>query len=142
MDVGIFNWKEKYAKKMGIFGITIKDGGERGIRTLGATFGSTHDFQSCSFSQLGHLSAMTAVDTIPCNQTSINMTYTTFAGGEDRIRTCGGREPPTVFETAAFNHSATSPEKKLQDCLNIPFNYDCQRQHSKSIFDTNAYFKA
>jgi hypothetical protein len=31
------------------------------------------------------------------------------AGGEDRIRTCGGREPPTVFETAAFNHSATSP---------------------------------
>jgi hypothetical protein len=31
-------------------------GGERGIRTLGAAFGSTHDFQSCSFSQLGHLS--------------------------------------------------------------------------------------
>jgi hypothetical protein len=32
-------------------------GGERGIRTLGAAFDSTHDFQSCSFSQLGHLSA-------------------------------------------------------------------------------------
>ena len=31
-------------------------GGERGIRTLGAAFDSTHDFQSCSFSQLGHLS--------------------------------------------------------------------------------------
>jgi hypothetical protein len=32
------------------------DGGERGIRTLGAAINSTHDFQSCSFSQLGHLS--------------------------------------------------------------------------------------
>ena len=31
-------------------------GGERGIRTLGAAFGSTHDFQSCSFGHLGHLS--------------------------------------------------------------------------------------
>jgi hypothetical protein len=31
-------------------------GGERGIRTLGAAINSTHDFQSCSFSQLGHLS--------------------------------------------------------------------------------------
>ena len=31
-------------------------GGERGIRTLGAAFDSTHDFQSCSFGQLGHLS--------------------------------------------------------------------------------------
>ena len=33
-------------------------GGERGIRTLGTAFGSTHDFQSCSFSQLGHLSGI------------------------------------------------------------------------------------
>ncbi len=31
-------------------------GGERGIRTLGAVFDSTHDFQSCTFGQLGHLS--------------------------------------------------------------------------------------
>ena len=34
----------------------LMNGGERGIRTPGTTFGSTHDFQSCSFSQLGHLS--------------------------------------------------------------------------------------
>ena len=34
-----------------------KGGGERGIRTLGAAINDTHDFQSCSFSQLGHLSA-------------------------------------------------------------------------------------
>jgi hypothetical protein len=31
-------------------------GGERGIRTLGPAFGGTHDFQSCPFGQLGHLS--------------------------------------------------------------------------------------
>jgi hypothetical protein len=35
-----------------------KYGGERGIRTLGTAFGSTHDFQSCSFNRLGHLSAI------------------------------------------------------------------------------------
>ena len=33
------------------------NGGERGIRTLGTTVSSTRDFQSRSFSQLGHLSA-------------------------------------------------------------------------------------
>jgi hypothetical protein len=32
-------------------------GGERGIRTLGSAFGRTHDFQSCTIGQLGHLSA-------------------------------------------------------------------------------------
>ncbi len=32
------------------------NGGERGIRTLGAAINGTHDFQSCTFSQLGHLS--------------------------------------------------------------------------------------
>jgi hypothetical protein len=30
-------------------------------------------------------------------------------GGEAGIRTLGGREASTVFETAAFDHSATSP---------------------------------
>ena len=33
-------------------------GGERGIRTPGTTFGGTHDFQSRSLSQLGHLSSL------------------------------------------------------------------------------------
>ena len=33
-------------------------GGERGIRTPGTTFGSTRDFQSRSFNQLGHLSVI------------------------------------------------------------------------------------
>ena len=31
-------------------------GGERGIRTLGTRFVGTHDFQSCAFDQLSHLS--------------------------------------------------------------------------------------
>ena len=80
--------------RISILGYFYKYGGERGIRTLGAAINSTHDFQSCSFSQLGHLSALWLL---------------TKDGGEDRIRTCGRRKPPTVFETAAFNHSATSP---------------------------------
>ena len=33
------------------------NGGESGVRTHGAVISSTHDFQSCSFGQLGHLSA-------------------------------------------------------------------------------------
>ena len=36
----------------------MSNGGERGIRTLGAAVNSTHDFQSCTFSQLGHLSVV------------------------------------------------------------------------------------
>jgi hypothetical protein len=33
----------------------------------------------------------------------------TAFGGETGIRTLGRRKPTTVFETAAFDHSATSP---------------------------------
>jgi hypothetical protein len=42
---------------LGKGGVGKSGGGERGIRTLGAAINDTHDFQSCSFSQLGHLSA-------------------------------------------------------------------------------------
>ena len=62
-------------------------------------------------------------------------------GGEDRIRTCGGREPPTVFETAAFNHSATSPDEQFQVGLTIPFNLYCQRSSGDSLEESTAYFK-
>ena len=34
-----------------------KSGGESGIRTHGSGATGTHDFQSCPFGQLGHLSA-------------------------------------------------------------------------------------
>ena len=41
-----------------LFAMAIhKSGGESGVRTHGAVISSTHDFQSCSFGQLGHLSA-------------------------------------------------------------------------------------
>ena len=50
-----------------------------------------HDFQSCTFDQLGHLSAERK------------------DGGEGGIRTHGGVAASTVFETARFNHSRTSP---------------------------------
>ena len=36
-------------------------GGEGGIRTLEGGFAPLHDFQSCSFGQLGHLSVAQAV---------------------------------------------------------------------------------
>ena len=35
-------------------------------------------------------------------------------GGEAGIRTLGAREGSTVFETAAFDHSATSPHGKYR----------------------------
>ena len=34
-----------------------------------------------------------------------------FSGGGGGIRTPGTRERPTVFKTAAFDHSATPPAK-------------------------------
>jgi uncharacterized protein (TIGR04562 family) len=37
-----------------------------------------------------------------------------FTGGEGGIRTPGSREGTTVFKTAAFNHSATSPFKHFR----------------------------
>jgi hypothetical protein len=46
-----------------------KNGGERGIRTLGTAFGSTHDFQSCSFNQLGHLSIIDQLIKSSCLKT-------------------------------------------------------------------------
>ena len=40
------------------------------------------------------------------------------AGGGGRIRTFGGREPSTVFKTAAFDRSATPP--KSNSSVNLP----------------------
>jgi hypothetical protein len=36
-----------------------------------------------------------------------------FYCGEGEIRTLGSASRTTVFETAPFNHSGTSPEEKL-----------------------------
>jgi hypothetical protein len=38
------------------------------------------------------------------------------SGGETGIRTLGRRKPTTVFETAAFDHSATSPRFRGRPC--------------------------
>ena len=47
-----------------------KNGGERGIRTLGTAVGSTRDFQSRSFGQLGHLSATAHIPQFPAGSAS------------------------------------------------------------------------
>ena len=57
LQSSIYNRQNSINIQSSIFNLQFfSDGGERGIRTLGAAFGSTHDFQSCSFNQLGHLS--------------------------------------------------------------------------------------
>jgi hypothetical protein len=66
-----------------------KYGGERGIRTLGTSYG-THDFQSCTFSQLGHLSEKTVcmnlqtASLIPLSDPKIK-----FFLGENRVSSNG-----------------------------------------------------
>ena len=42
-------------EKRPTYRLAVFHGGERGIRTLG-TIASTHDFESCAFDQLSHLS--------------------------------------------------------------------------------------
>ena len=42
-----------------------------------------------------------------------------LSGGETGIRTLGTREGSTVFETAPFDHSGTSPCKKFLDISNL-----------------------
>ena len=43
----------------------------------------------------------------------INQGLSSFYGGEAGIRTLGGDKPSTVFKTAAFGHSATSPKPTI-----------------------------
>ncbi len=95
------------------------DGGERGIRTLGAAFDSTHDFQSCSFSQLGHLSGSIELSKSqkqffhPGNlfESVGRFIWVDPPGGEGGIRT---HDPVfdriLLFESRAFSRSATSPD--------------------------------
>ncbi len=70
----------------------IKNGGERGIRTLGNALRYTR-FPVVHLRPLGHLSTL----------------KTTGNGGEGGIRTHGDHKATTVFETAPFDHSGTSP---------------------------------
>ena len=49
-------WRPELRRIQGCHEPYMVHGGESGIRTHGLAFGGTHDFQSCPFSQLGHLS--------------------------------------------------------------------------------------
>ena len=40
----------------------------------------------------------------------LSVIYVDYNGGETGIRTLGGLTPTTVFETAPFDHSGTSPQ--------------------------------
>ena len=53
-------------------------------------------------------------------------------GGETGIRTLGRRKPTTVFETAAFDHSATSPQHGHDGVLTGVCGA-CKRKFSKQI---------
>ena len=85
-------------------------GGERGIRTLGAAFNSTHDFQSCSFGQLGHLSVSSGCETFdhleglpgPVNHARWNEAPSE-TGGEGGIRT-----PDPIFTGCRFSRAEPS----------------------------------
>ncbi len=55
-------------------------------------------------------------------------------GGEGGIRTHGGVAPSTVFETARFNHSRTSPGvgRVYSSLYRKPAHAACGRQHAES----------
>ena len=44
-------------------------------------------------------------------------------GGEAGIRTLGGDQPSTVFKTAAFGRSATSPQAVYNNLPDLKINY-------------------
>ncbi|MEY3786189.1 MAG: hypothetical protein RLZ75_394, partial [Pseudomonadota bacterium] len=44
-------------------------------------------------------------------------------GGEAGIRTLGGDQPSTVFKTAAFGRSATSPQALYNNLPVLKINY-------------------
>lgn len=61
---------------------------------------------------------------------------TNFCCGSGRIRTYGGLTTPTVFKTAALNHSATPPHEAV--CITTNgFNYAfifLRLQYVKELF--------
>ena len=100
------------------------DGGERGIRTLGAACDSTHDFQSCTFSQLGHLSAYRDGTVgrwpAPHRRREIRRTaaagngpHPARAGGEGGIRT----HDPGFSQDTAFRERGLQPLGNLSVSL-------------------------
>src|SRR6476469_224009 len=96
---------------------------ESGVRTHGTLLTYTR-FPSVRLKPLGHLSVLRANSKCKMQNAKLSVALNSafcilhFAfsrasasrnGGEGGIRTPDTREGITVFETAAFNHSATSP---------------------------------
>jgi hypothetical protein len=50
--------------------------------------------------------------------------YSRVFSGEGGIRTPGGPEPTTVFETVPFNHSGTSPFFEAGEIITEKFPYN------------------
>ena len=98
----------------------MDDGGESGIRTHGTLLTYTR-FPSVRLKPLGHLSsnAECRVQNAELREVSHHLSFfcilhsaflhSLVSGGEGGIRTPDTRKGITVFETAAFSHSATSP---------------------------------
>ena len=91
--------------------------GEGGIRTHG-TVSRTQHFQCCQFSHsctspnrhaVGKAEGRNWSLWVPSLLSARCLPPTSLTGGEGGIRTHGTREGTTVFETARFNHSRTSP---------------------------------
>ena len=51
-----------------------------------------------------------------------------ITGGEGGIRTHGTRKGSTVFETARFNHSRTSPRWESRSIVSIPSEFGRMRR--------------
>ena len=97
-----------------------KDGGERGIRTLGTTFGGTRDFQSRSFGQLGHLSVngpCLAVRLSRDSRSRNSIDGSISSGGEGGIRTHVPRSSrdKSISSRPRYDHFGTSPHKPIRD---------------------------
>ena len=108
-----------------------KYGGERGIRTLGAAFDSTHDFQSCSFGQLGHLSENL--------EGSAKFFKIPSYGGEGGIRTHDpvfDRIP--LFESGALSRSATSPTSSIATYRLNQYNFLIDPVNNLVLFEADS----
>src|SRR5215813_10713103 len=108
--------------------------GEGGIRTHG-TVSRTQHFQCCQFSHsctspnrhaVGKAEGRNWSLWVPSLLSARCLPPTSLTGGEGGIRTHGTREGSTVFETARFNHSRTSPYLlNLANC--VPAMQICRR---------------
>src|SRR6478735_1055545 len=85
--------------------------GRGGIRTHGTLLTYTH-FPGVRLKPLGHPSNGTSINNLS-NQKGPELTQALFFNGQGEIRTLDTLAGMPVFETGAFNHSATCPDRTL-----------------------------